>query len=193
MEEIADVALELFARDGFEATTVETIAAAAGCSPRTFYRYFGSKEDVMFHDLPTEIAAMGRVLDAYLAEGMSEWTAVCTSLVEFIGRFDEGHIRTATRRMELWSNEPALRARYQQYIGLAEQTVLTSLCRHRGTLPEHDDLAQLITVAAVGAYRASLSTHRGAGDDRTDRRLSEHLRESLARLGAGLDPGSGAW
>jgi AcrR family transcriptional regulator len=42
IDEIARTALELFARDGFEATSVEAIAAAAGCSPRTFYRYFGS-------------------------------------------------------------------------------------------------------------------------------------------------------
>lgn len=188
LEEIADVALDLFARNGFEATTVETIAATAGCSPRTFYRYFGSKEDVMFHDLPTEIAAMGRVLDEHLAEGMSEWAAVCTSLVSFIGRFDTGHIRTATRRMALWSGEPALRARYQQYIALAEQTVLTALCRHRRTLPEHDDLAQLIAVACVGAYRATVSTHHSVSGDRADRRLAEHLRESLTRLGGGLDP-----
>jgi AcrR family transcriptional regulator len=45
IEEIAQAATELFNRDGFEATSVEGIAAAAGCSPRTFYRYFGNKED----------------------------------------------------------------------------------------------------------------------------------------------------
>ena len=47
MLEIATTSLDLFDRDGFDATTVESIAAAAGCSPRTFYRYFGSKEDVV--------------------------------------------------------------------------------------------------------------------------------------------------
>lgn len=182
LEEIADVALELFTRDGFEATTVEAIAAKAGCSPRTFYRYFGSKEDVMFHDLPTEISAMGRVLDGHLAGGMPEWTAVSTSLVSFIGRFDAGHTMTATRRMELWSNEPALQARYLQYIALAEQTVLASLCRHRGSTPDHDDLAQLIAVASVGAYRVTVATH-----DRADQKLGEHLQASLGTLGAGLD------
>jgi AcrR family transcriptional regulator len=190
MEEIVDVALDLFVRNGFEATTVESIAATAGCSPRTFYRYFGSKEDVMFHDLPIEIAAMARVLDAHLANGLSEWAAVSASLVEFIGRFDSGHALTATRRMDLWSHEPALRARYLQYIALAEETVLTSLCRHRGSLPEHDDLAQLIAVASVGAYRITVATHRGATHPHTDRRLAEHLRDSLAALGAGLDPGA---
>lgn len=55
-DEIVAIAIGLFVRDGFEATTVEAIAEAAGCSPRTFYRYFGSKEDVMFHDLPKVIA-----------------------------------------------------------------------------------------------------------------------------------------
>src|SRR5882762_10141223 len=94
LEEIVDVALDLFVRNGFEATTVESIAAKAGCSPRTFYRYFGSKEDVMFHDLPDAIAGMGRVLDAHLADGMPEWPAVSTSLIEFIARFDSGHALT---------------------------------------------------------------------------------------------------
>ena len=186
LAEIVDVALELFVRNGFEATTVESIAATAGCSPRTFYRYFGSKEDVMFHDLPTEIAAMGRVLDAHLAAGLSEWTAVSTSLVEFIARFDRGHALTATRRMDLWSHEPALRARYLHYIAHAEQVVLDSLCRHRGSRPEDDDLAQLIAVASVGAYRATVTTH---GRTRAGRPLTEHLRDSLDVLGAGLDPG----
>jgi AcrR family transcriptional regulator len=197
LEEIVDVALELFVRNGFEATTVETIAATAGCSPRTFYRYFGSKEDVMFHDLPDAIAGLGRVLDAHLAAGLAEWAAVSRSLEEFIARFDAGHALTATRRMDLWSHEPALRARYLQYIAQAEQAVLGSLCRHRGSRPEHDDLAQLIAVASVGAYRITVATHGSATHGsathgRTDRKLTEHLRDSLAVLAAGLDPESAA-
>jgi AcrR family transcriptional regulator len=180
-DEIVGIALDLFIRHGFEATTVEAIAAAAGCAPRTFYRYFGSKEDVMFHDLPEVIAGLGQVLDARLKSGEAEWAALTESLVEFIGRFNADE-RTAMRRMDLWSHEPALSARYLQHVAQAEAVVVDALCRHRGTSPEEDDMAQLMALAAVGAYRVTVTTHRV----RANRKLADHLREALAALAAGF-------
>src|ERR1044071_5886549 len=47
-ETIARVALELFARDGFAATTLAAIAEAADVSPRTVSTYFPSKEGIVF-------------------------------------------------------------------------------------------------------------------------------------------------
>jgi AcrR family transcriptional regulator len=45
--DIADVALELFEARGFATVTVEDVAAAAGISIRTFYRYFATKDDLL--------------------------------------------------------------------------------------------------------------------------------------------------
>ena len=54
---IEDTSLRLFADKGFEETTVDDLAAAAGIGRRTFFRYFPSKNDVVFgdYDARTEI------------------------------------------------------------------------------------------------------------------------------------------
>jgi AcrR family transcriptional regulator len=44
---LLDAATQLFARQGFEATTVRDIALAANVTERTFYRYFDGKEDLV--------------------------------------------------------------------------------------------------------------------------------------------------
>ena len=48
-------ALELFHRDGFEATSVAAIAAEAGVTERTFFRYFPTKEAVLFQDYESRL------------------------------------------------------------------------------------------------------------------------------------------
>ncbi|WP_441120004.1 TetR family transcriptional regulator [Nonomuraea sp. H19] len=54
---ILDAALDLFIEQGYESTTVEQIAGAAEISPRTFFRYFTSKDHLVlwFHDHGEEI------------------------------------------------------------------------------------------------------------------------------------------
>lgn len=59
---IESAALALFRRQGFEATTIEQIAEAADIAPRTFFRYFPSKDAVLFGDLNGEIDRMREVL-----------------------------------------------------------------------------------------------------------------------------------
>jgi AcrR family transcriptional regulator len=57
--EIEETAVNLFAARGFEAVTIDEIAEAAGISRRTFFRYFGSKEDLLLRD-------MRRRVDGYI-------------------------------------------------------------------------------------------------------------------------------
>src|SRR5262245_30849839 len=63
-DELVQAALVLFSQKGFETTTVEDIAAAAGVSPRTFFRYFANKEEVMFPCKDDELASMQAALNS---------------------------------------------------------------------------------------------------------------------------------
>ena len=47
LDRIAETGLKLFVENGYEATTLDAIAAAAGISRRTFFHYLKSKEDVL--------------------------------------------------------------------------------------------------------------------------------------------------
>jgi hypothetical protein len=110
--------------------------------------------------------------------------ALTDTLVEFIGRFETEDEGAEVRVMRLWTREPALHARYLQRVVEAEQTVLRTLCEHRGTRPDRDDRAQLMALSAIGAYRATLLTHSGARSGKT---LAVHLRQLLHTLSQGLD------
>jgi AcrR family transcriptional regulator len=61
LSEIQRVALDLFGRQGYEATTIEQIAEEAEVSPSTVFRYFPTKEDLVLNDEydPLLLAAIG--------------------------------------------------------------------------------------------------------------------------------------
>ena len=63
-EEIERVAMRLFSEHGFDATTVDDIAAAAGIGRRTFFRYFASKNDVVWGRFAEGLVDFRQTLDA---------------------------------------------------------------------------------------------------------------------------------
>jgi AcrR family transcriptional regulator len=73
--EITEVALKLFLKQGFDATTIDQIVAAVGVSRRSFFRYFGTKEDIVLGDLVARGAAIAKEVAARPA-GEEPWEAL---------------------------------------------------------------------------------------------------------------------
>jgi AcrR family transcriptional regulator len=88
-EALVGAALDLFQRNGFEATTVDDIAEAVEVSPRTFFRYFASKEDVA---LTIQERQADAFLAAFAARPLEEpvVTALRHAAVDVLRAFEEG-------------------------------------------------------------------------------------------------------
>lgn len=103
--EVAAAAVRLYAEHGYEATSVDQIAAAAGLSRSTFFRQFRSKEDVVFADHDTLLEQA----EAFLAEAHDDpWDAVCAAAGLVFAHF-EGLGDLAQLRYRVVNQEPGLR------------------------------------------------------------------------------------
>lgn len=113
---LAEAAFALFDERGYEQTTIEDIAARAGLSRTTFFRSFRSKEDVIFPDHATILAAIRGRLSASTPQTALVAVSEAARLV-LLQYLTEGH--RARSRYALISTVPALRARetasVQQY------------------------------------------------------------------------------
>ena len=105
---IQEHALRLIAAQGYDATTVDQIAAAAEISPSTFFRYFKSKEDVVIEDDYDPIM-MAEFLAA--PAELPPVAAFRFALREAMSKLTEDELRRVWERTQLQLSVPALRAR----------------------------------------------------------------------------------
>ena len=78
-DEITRVALGLFLSEGFDAITVDQIVTSAGISRRSFFRYFGTKEDIVLGDLVARGALIAEAVAARPADE-GPWEALRAGL-----------------------------------------------------------------------------------------------------------------
>jgi AcrR family transcriptional regulator len=157
---IQECALRLFTEKGYEATTVDEIAAAAGVSHMTFFRYFPRKEEVVEYDeydpLLEELVAARPPDEAPLA---ALHGAIRVGLEQILATDREAlHVRT-----RLVLRNPVLRTRNL----LAQDTTRDLLARalaRRAGLSEPDLAATVQASAALGAI-APAATAWAAGED----------------------------
>ncbi len=106
--EITVVAMRLFLEHGFEQTTIDQIASTAGISRRSFFRYFGTKEDIVLGDLASQGVLVRDALEA-VPLSVGPWEA----LREALGAVDalEGEPGATLAIARMMYETPSLRAR----------------------------------------------------------------------------------
>ena len=154
IEEIEQAALEIFAERGFDDPTVEEIAAAAGISRRTFFRYFPAKADIPWGNFE----ALLRNMDAWYASAPDD-RPIFDVIAEGTLRFNRVHAegKVAHReRMTLIMRTPALVAnaalRHSEW-----SAVIARYAARRLDEPPDALAPQLVAHIALGASSAAYS------------------------------------
>jgi AcrR family transcriptional regulator len=143
-------ALRLFDERGYTATTVEQIAEAAEFSERTFFRYFRSKEDVVFANHAANLARLREMLDARLrTESVLE--SVRRAILELQDFEHDRELELA--RIRVVQATPALADRVYALQAEYEELIATAVAR---SLPGDPD-AWLKAVLVAGAAVAVMA------------------------------------
>src|SRR5215470_12756676 len=151
--ELEYVAFELFAANGFEQTTVEEIAAAAGIGRRTFFRYFPSKNDIPWGAFETELERMRARLRACPPE-MPLMDAIRLALVDF-NRVSPAQVPMHRRRMELILRVPTLLAHSTLRFTAWREVIAEFVAERTGLRPGElapQAIAHAVLGVAVAAY-----------------------------------------
>ena len=161
--ELEQVALDLFLRHGFNETTLDDIAAAAGIARRTFFGYYSSKNDVVWGDFD----ALLREMEAWLA-GAPDDVPFLAALTDAVIRFNAlppEAVPAHRRRMSLILHVPALQAhstlRYTDW-----RNVVARFAARRLGEPVEGLRPQLIGHLSLGSALAAYE--RWLGDEAAD-------------------------
>jgi AcrR family transcriptional regulator len=164
--ELATAAMHLFASQGYEATTVDEIAAAAGVARRTFFRHFRSKEEAIFPDHDDTLVRVAEVLDS--ADPREHpLDTVCRGITEVLRMYAESP-EVSVERYRLTREIPILREREIASVARYERLFTRYLLGHFDEAAHHDGdddplLAEVAASAVVAAHNHVLRRWLRAG------------------------------
>jgi AcrR family transcriptional regulator len=138
-------ALRLFTEKGFEATTIEEIAAAADVAPRTFFRYFPTKEEVVFW--PVYRPLLGGLMAARPDESAVQ--ALFHAIVDGLSAFYDQDRERVLDRLKLAFRTLALHPRLRQEQATTAQAMTAVLAQRLGM--SSDKLEVRAMAAAIAA------------------------------------------
>lgn len=171
------MAFELFGRQGFDRTTVDDIASAAGIGRRTFFRYFPSKNDVPWGNFDAELERM-RVRLKACPERTPLMEAIRAAIVDF-NRIAPEQIPLHRRRMELILRTPALQA-HSTLRYAAWREVIAEFAGERLGQPPDALAPRTIAYVALGAAVAAYEKWLESADCELGALLDRSMREVAA-------------
>jgi len=170
---LAKAAMELYAEQGFDQTTVAEIAVRAGLTERTFFRHFTDKREVLFYGM--------EMLRDLLTRAVADAPAAATAMdavgaaFEAAGAMIQENPERARLRDSIVSANAELRER--ELIKLAAMaSAVAGALRDRG-IPE--PAASLAAEAGIGVFKVAFARWIGEPGQPD---LPEIIRESMAEL-----------
>lgn len=172
--DITEAAIDLFSEQGFDATTVDQVAVAAGVSPATFFRYFATKEDVLFTD---EAASAAELVAAVAARSDRNPSvrALAEPIVAFARSIPGPTSPNGRRLTELVMTTPSLASRSLRIRLHWERDVATQLAVEAGL---HSPELQHTAVASVAV--SCLATGLRHWPNSSPRALASLVEEAFA-------------
>ncbi|WP_108127065.1 TetR/AcrR family transcriptional regulator [Saccharospirillum mangrovi] len=156
---IAETGLKLFIVNGYDGTTLDAIAEAAGISRRTFFYYFKSKEEVL-------LAWQGSGFEEALAPAIAASSptgdplqTVQQCLTELSGRYETPESLIVD---QLLRSTETLRLRKEALFMQMEATLFEALCQVWPE-PEQKPQLQMVAIVGMGAFRLAMEAWRQAG------------------------------
>ncbi len=137
-------ALQLFAQRGYQAVTVDDISAASGISPRTFFRHFPSKEEVLVGELRRRNDAVA----AYIAARPADESAVVTLRQAILSQVGDDDHDAFADWARIISSDPSLFARVSA-IAAEQRPLITELLGARMSVDPATDLRPGVIAASM--------------------------------------------
>ncbi|MEU7016526.1 TetR family transcriptional regulator [Streptomyces sp. NPDC046385] len=191
--ELATAAMELFATKGYEATTVDEIAAAAGVARRTFFRHFRSKEEAIFPDHDDTLVRAEAVLNA-APPHEHPLDTVCRGIKEVMKMY-AGSPAVSVERYRLTREVPTLREREIASVARYERLFTRYLLGHFDERDHHDGnddplLAEVAASAVVTAHNHVLRRWlRAGGQGDVETQLDHAFAIVRETFGTGIGAG----
>jgi AcrR family transcriptional regulator len=149
LERIAETGLKLFVENGYEATTLDAIAAASGISRRTFFYYLKSKEDVL---LAHESGDIPRVLRPTLLEQSPEQSPIEAARKTFLTLASRYMTRESVLADRILRSTETLRLRKEALLVQMEEVLAEAMYELWPDETRRPAL-RLVSMIAIGALR----------------------------------------